>query len=328
MEWNGDLPVYGIEGKLSRNWLQYTKNNDYFPVSLKQFIIDNVDISRIPSKSILKKLSCLSNLTAAEYSPMHRDKLIELSKDEGEYLDYVWRPKRSILEILKDFQPTIKIKVDRILQVFQPIKPRQFSIANNVQEKEGTVELLVALVKEPLKRGGFREGLCSKWIKSDRIQFDLTSAFISHGSLNPSIFKEIIFLFAAGTGIAPLRSIIQRFRDKTIFLYFGCRSVEKDFYFKKEWSNYDNLTVFVAGSRDGDEGKSRLYLDDIIKSNSSPLKAIKTPEYVSCIVAGHSRLNKLVQLALNQIWKDNVFHGMTWVEWLKSHGQYQTETWS
>ena len=47
------------------------------------------------------------------------EKLLELSVEEGEYLEYVWRPKRTILEILKDFQPTLRIEIERIFQVFR-----------------------------------------------------------------------------------------------------------------------------------------------------------------------------------------------------------------
>lgn len=327
MGWRGDeVVVYGIEGKKG-SWDQGLPKS--FPMTLSEFLRHWVDLARIPSRSTLKTLACLCDTGAAEYSPMHRDKLIELSSDEGEYLDYVWRPKRSILEILRDFQPTVRLGVDRLLQVFVPIKARQFSIANNVVD--GTVELLVALVKEELPLGrGQREGLCSRWIRSGNIMNELGYVTISHGSLNHSILKSKIFLFASGTGIAPLRSIIQRYaniKDKRIYLYFGCRSIKKDFYFAEEWRGIDNLTVFAKGSRD-DEGR-RVYLDDVIKSNSEPLTSCSV-EDISCLVAGHSRLNKLVKDTLNEIWADRVEgnSGKKWIEYLKTQGQYQTETWS
>lgn len=327
MGWKKDLIIYGVDGK--NTWINdmaRSEDESSFPMSLDRFLTDYVDITRIPNKSTMRTLACLCDPNLTEYSLMHQEKLLELSKDEGEYLDYVWRPKRSILEIIKDFQPTLKIGIDRILQVFQPIKPRQFSIANDV--KDGKVELLISLIKEELPQGrGSREGLCSNWIARNEIN-SLKSVTISHGSLNPKILKSNVFLFAAGTGIAPLRSVIQRLKQsgKKLFLYFGCRSLEIDFYFKDEWKDYDNLRVFSLGSRDN-KGGSRIYLDQVIKIHSEPLVSFDNPTEVSCLVAGHSRLNKIVQTTLNEIWKDP-FEGKTWVEWLKSYGQYQTETWS
>ena len=329
MGWKGEgkeeVVVYGIEGKFVRNWDQVLPRE--FPMSLREFLTQWVDLTRIPSRSTLKTLACLCEPDAAEYSPMHRDKLIELSRDEGEYLDYVWRPKRSIVEILKDFQPTVRIDFDKLLQVLVPIKPRQFSIANDpLGQTDLRIELLVALVKEELPMGrGTREGLCSQWISSDRIRRELGHVTISRGSFNNFVLKPVIFLFATGTGIAPLRSIIHRYSSsRRIYLYFGCRSITQDFYFEEEWRDTNNLTVFAKGSRD-EKGK-RVYLNDVISSNTDPLRGYGVDE-ISCLVAGHSRLNKLVQDTLNEIWTDKV-EGKSWIEYLKSRGQYQTETWS
>lgn len=332
MGWQGEregeeVVVYGIEGKFVRNWDQGLPRE--FPMSLREFLTNWVDLTRIPSRSTLKTLACLCEMDAAEYSPMHREKLIELSRDEGEYLEYVWRPKRGIVEILKDFQPTIRVGIERLLQVFAAIKPRQFSIANDpLGQTDLKIELLVALVKEELPMGrGTREGLCSQWIKSEKIRSELGHVTISRGSFNSFVLKGVIFLFATGTGIAPLRSIIQRYSssNRIIYLYFGCRLINQDFYFEQEWRGIKNLTVFVKGSRD-EEGK-RVYLNDVIKSNSGPLRGGYSVDEISCLVAGHSRLNKLVQDTLNEIWVDKV-EGKTWIEYLKSRGQYQTETWS
>jgi len=325
MGWDGDQEIFGIEGNISSVWSGIS-----FPITLNSFIRNWIDLHRIPTRTLLKTLACLCNVEAAEYSVMHREKLLELSRDEGEYLDYVWRPKRSVLEIIRDFQPTLKFDLDRLLQVFSPIKPRQFSIAN---DNESVVELLIAFFKEEMPLGrGFREGLCSKWISSGAISRELTFVTFTHGSIKHNLLKNTIFLFASGTGVAPLRSLIQRYgRDegRRIYLYFGCRSVEMDFYFKDEWQReYPNLTVFALGSRDDPANKK--YLDSIIKDNSGPLiEECESPDQFSCVVAGHSRLNKLVQDTLKEIWSSKPdFEGKTWLDWLKAHSQYQSETWS
>lgn len=331
LQWDGNTEIFGIEGGNTSLW-----DGLKFPLSLKQFLQDWIDLHRIPTRSLLRTLACLCDLNAAEYSPMHREKLVELSREEGEYLDYVWRPKRSIVEIIKDFQPTLKVSLERLLQVFPPMKARQFSIANDPPEKsvDGnycTIELLVALVKEELPLGrGFREGLTSAWIREDLIAHDLNFVSFTHGSIRHNFLTGTIFLFASGTGIAPLRSIIQRYHNegRRIFLYFGCRSLQADFYFENEWKESPNLTVFAAGSRDG-SGPEKIYLDSIIKNNSEPLLEFESPDQFSCVVAGHSRLNKLVQDTLKAIWSEkSSYEGKSWLDWLKSHSQYQSETWS
>ena len=158
--WNEEMVIYGIEGDLIVN------GSIEFPIDLKSFITDWIDLSRIPSRNSFKTLASLCSHSSDELSQLHYEKLLELSVEEGEYLEYVWRPKRTILEILKDFQPTLRIEIERIFQVFPVIKPRQFSIAN-YDQNSGVIELLIALVQEEMPLGrGIREGLCSKWIKS------------------------------------------------------------------------------------------------------------------------------------------------------------------
>lgn len=337
MSWPGDLMIYGIKGEFLGNW-SYAATCERYPMTLKEFIKRNVDLKRIPGRSTMNNLACLCDLSAAGYSQAHQDKLVELSRDEGEYLDYVWRPKRTLIEIISDFQPTLKIEISRLLQIFAPIKMRQFSVANDARDS-GEFELLIALVEDKLPVGrGIRDGLCSGWIKNGIKSGDQICATLSRGSINfTSLSKSSkIFLFSAGTGIAPLRSIIQRLgRDETIsiFLYFGFRMEKIDFYFRDEWREYKNLKMFSAGSRDFEGGK-RVYLDELIKMNSGPLLELKSLESVSFVVTGHSRLPKLVLDVLKDVWKWNgdeeaILDRSLWADSLKGgNDRFQTETWS
>lgn len=322
MGWDGEMQIYGIEG----NNFAMMARNIRFPMTLKSFLCDWIDFKRIPSRNIFKTLASLCSLNVCDYSQLHYEKLLEISVDESEYLEYVWRPKRNFLEILKDFQPTLRIEFERILQVFPVIKPRQFSIANY---ENGRIELLIALVKEESPRG-LMEGLCSKWITSQKIKL-INHVTISHGSLNYSIISSPkiskLFLFATGTGIAPIRSIIKNIRNKEIYLYFGFRSKANDFYFESEWKELEaanpilRFKIFSQGSRD--DPNKKIYINDLIKSNSDPLTSLTSPEDICCVVAGNSRLNKLVQDTLTEIWNDK-----KWLEYLKQSNQYQSETWS
>lgn len=146
--------------------------------------------------------------------------------------------------------------------------------------------------------------------------------------------SEQVFLFAAGTGIAPLRSIIQALSEnensnKQIFLYFGCREMAKDFYFKDEWRRYSNLKVFVAGSRDRiTVERKKFYLNDLIKMNCEPILALKSFEDASFTVTGHSRLPKIVFEAVKEIWCEAGRRSLIELEEFKKSGKFQTETWS
>lgn len=66
-----------------------------------------------------------------------------------------------------------------------------------------------------------------------------------------------LILIGPGTGVAPFRSIleerIQLQNSKENLLFFGCRKVEKDYYFRNDWEEMvsrGDLKLFVAASRD------------------------------------------------------------------------------
>lgn len=108
----------------------------------------------------------------------------------------------------------------------------------------------------------------------------------------PEDVKTPVICVGPGTGIAPMRAIIEHrleaggkgcalswfhrteltsyyFIDNT--LYFGCRSVSKDEHYASEWKKYsDNgeLTYRLAPSRDGPEDVKRTYVQDLIMKDS------------------------------------------------------------
>ncbi len=71
-----------------------------------------------------------------------------------------------------------------------------------------------------------------------------------------SIQRPLIAI-ATGTGIAPVRALIQdrevyrgRAEVGPVLLFFGCRNEHADFHFRHEWQTYEGLKVIPAFSRD------------------------------------------------------------------------------
>ncbi len=320
LQLDGSLLVHGIDSKTRVFWTTEVIN---FPITLRDFIMRFVDISAIPSRTCCRRMAQLVDMNAASYSEMHKEKLLELADDESEYLDYIWRPKRTILEVLRDFTPSVKVGLESILQVFKPLRRRQFSIASAPKYVNGRweLELCVALIEHELPGGrGKREGVISRCFRTNELLNK--SAQVFQGSWNIACLSGVrsVLLFATGTGIAPIRHLIQSIKvyrpDLEVVLFYGCRSLEADFYFAEEWQD---IKVFAGGSRDK-PGK-KVYLDSIIEEASDFLKKIDFSS-TACFVAGHTRLNKLVSNCLSSIWGPEV------VNQLKQINRYKTETWS
>lgn len=71
---------------------------------------------------------------------------------------------------------------------------------------------------------------------------------------------------ATGTGIAPIRSVIQERASRgpdigPTMLFFGCRNQSTDYYFKDEWKTQEEVQVITAFSRDAISSADQILLD-------------------------------------------------------------------
>ena len=112
---------------------------------------------------------------------------------------------------------------------------------------------------------------------------------------------------AAGTGVAPMRSLIQhQIREghsRPLFLFFGCRFIDKDYLYKDEWLSYtDHLIAMSMGSRD--QGGNRRHLPVLLKQHQDLISRLIIEEEDRIFVAGNSKLPRLIKETLNEICGD------------------------
>lgn len=175
------------------------------------------------------------------------------------------------------------------------MRPRQFSIASSVKKYPYQIHLCVAIVRYRTKLKTPRKGVCTTFLASLR-PGDMLRIGIQKGLLQlPLDLNTQVICIGPGTGVAPMRSLIQerisigatacaskisRFRQKNNHyargqvantLYFGCRSSTKDEHYGTEWrtlSSNHHLSYRVAFSRDGPEGVKRTYVQDLIRQDA------------------------------------------------------------
>lgn len=229
------------------------------PLSLKTIATQFWDLNCRPKPRAFEVLSynCENEL--------EKEKLLEFSSFEGQedLLSYVNRPRRTILEVLQDFpHATSKITLQLLFELFQPIKPRAFSIASSVHSDK--LDILIAVVEYYTRLKAQRKGLCSNWLKAlnvgDRVRISIKKGTFQF----PKEINTPIIMVGPGTGLAIFRAILQdseltgnEFRDKFV-LFFGCRYKQKDFHCKDELKKLENegkLRLFCAFSRDNEDHK-------------------------------------------------------------------------
>lgn len=176
---------------------------------------------------------------------LEKEKLLEFASPEGQedLFTYANRPRRTILEVLRDFhKSTSQLTISILFEIFQFIKTRSFSIASCPEH--GRLELLVAIVEYKTMLTKPRKGLCSNWLKHRKCG-DQIQAVIKRGTFKfpcDDNFKIPIVMVGPGTGLAPFRSfLLQRLyksqnKSNTLnypyTLFFGCRGENLDFHCK------------------------------------------------------------------------------------------------
>jgi sulfite reductase alpha subunit-like flavoprotein len=144
-----------------------------------------------------------------------------------------------------------------------------------------------------------REGVCTRYLAAlpvgTSIDVDLRTEgrFSSRSELQPRCH----LLIGAGTGIAPLRSLIYEKRsvaaeDRETILIFGARSATSDFFFGEEWSAINasstrnkELHVITAFSRDQ---KDKIYVQDRLRENAKIILDALYNKKATVVVCGSS----------------------------------------
>ncbi|EFX02709.1 NADPH-dependent fmn FAD containing oxidoreductase [Grosmannia clavigera kw1407] len=177
-------------------------------------------------------------------------------------------------------------------------------------------ELLIALVEYKTIIRKPRQGLCSHYIKHLPVGTPLRVG-IKNQTPPPNghlAARRPLIAIAAGTGIAPIRSLIH---DRSLhddvaetLLFFGCRNEAADFYFSEEWDKTKALTVIPAFSRDPKtDSKAALFqqqkMDDLVGNTSDhylrmqaglpPLDALSTSKLSYAYDEGKNYVQQLIR---------------------------------
>ncbi|KAE8149981.1 hypothetical protein BDV25DRAFT_129915 [Aspergillus avenaceus] len=302
-----DLPLPPIAGL-----------DSYPKLTLRALITDYLDIRAIPRRRFFSEVA---HYTSDE---MHKERLVEFTNPEflDELWDYTSRPRRSIIEVLYEFD-SVKIPWQHATSVFPALRGRQFSIASGGELKrnpEGGArfELLIAIVKYKTIIKRIREGVCTKYLSTLQTGSTL-KVHLQRGGLNSSLsqLNGPTVLVGPGTGVAPLRSMIwekaafvKAYKEEhagveppigPTILLFGGRNRTADFFFDDEWQELSKLVkleVFAAFSRDQ---KQKVYVQDIIREKCSLFFNLLHESSGSVYVCGSSgKMPQAVREALTE----------------------------
>ncbi|CAF9909728.1 MAG: NAPDH-dependent diflavin reductase [Heterodermia speciosa] len=326
------------------------------PMSLRKILTISLDINAIPKRSFF---AMIAHFTDDE---MQKERLLEFVNPEyvDELYDYTTRPRRSILEVLQEFD-SVKIPWQWAASVLPELRGRQFSIASGGQLKTDShghvcFELLVAIVRYKTVIKKIREGVCTRYLAAlpEGSSLDVTLQKGSLGVSKEQTSRPLVMI-GPGTGIAPIRSLVwerlQRGQQTQarppepsngsisgkidvgeMALFFGCRNKDADYFYQEEWYQLRKelpLQTFTAFSRDQ---KHKVYVQDVIREHSELVsRLLHELEGVVYVCGSSGKMPKAVRTALTEAFtrcgKMHQGDAEAYLQKMEKEGRYKQETW-
>ena len=250
------------------------------PITIRECFVRYLDLTSAPRRSDLKRLSVFCT------DPVDQKALLRMSAKEGrqEYKEKIMDQYVGFVDLLR-FCPSIQMPLEHLLHYCSPLQTRFFTISSSSSVYPNTVHLTVAVTKHQRLDGSMFHGVCSTHLSH---QGNLTSPIPRSVRIfqRPSSFRlpsdptKPIIMIGPGTGIAPMRALLQEreYQRDTLHqtvgsntLYFGCKHQTQDYLYRDEletWAQAGGIltNLYVAFSRDQ---TPKIYVQDLLRKNAT-----------------------------------------------------------
>lgn len=280
----------------------------------------------------------------------------------GEFMSFSYQEKRNVCEVLFDFA-MVRPPLEMVLSFVRAMRPRYFSLASSPTadaQRPTMLDLLVARLdwQTPMRR--HRVGMCSSYLVHALPFITRLPCCVLEGTLSLPTTPSPLICIATGTGVAPIRALLRecaarcaaasatgdvvnsRWAEVPIYLFFGCRHADRDYYFEEEWATMlrageegtvlRQLQVVPAFSR---AGPSKCYVQHKLGEHARAIGALLRPEVHACVyVCGNAAtMPKDVEATLEQIMSAVVCDGddacaVREMRRMAREGRYQVDTWT
>lgn len=299
-------------------------------LTLRTLIKYHLDLSSIPRRTFFGLLFHFVD-DSSDDGKREKEKLYEFSKlEESEDLyDYANRPRRLILETIMEFETNLRIPVEYIVDLIPLIKVRLFLIAS--KPSPNSVELAVAIVEYKTMLRRIRRGLCTKWLKLLQPGSPLVfSVHLSNLSFGSHVSKPPVVMIAPGTGVAPMKSLIEaETGQRDLYLFQGFRDTSKDYLFGSLWKQLEDcgrLQCFNAVSRDPNF-KYKYVQDRVFAEKDLVRKLILDEDAIVFVCGSSGNMPRQVRITLVEILKGSVEDADKLLLEMENNGRYIQETW-
>jgi len=311
------------------------------PITVRECLSRYCDLTVSPRRSELKSLANYA------HDPTDKKALLRMASKDGkeEYKEKIVDAHIGILEIITKFCKSIDIPLEHFIDVCPRLLPRYYTISSSSSLHPKNVHITVAVLEKTRKDGSSYKGICSNHLASLRpfSHNNICRVFCRDSSFRlPLDSAKPIIMIGPGTGIAPMRAMLQersyqrlkqhKIVGKTI-LYFGCQNRSHDFLYSSELEGFQKdgtlTSLYLAFSR---ETKQKVYVQHLLRENDSSSWDLIDREGAYIYICGGTKMGHDVVQTLLSIFKGvggkSDGEATTYLKRLESEKRLVQELWS
>lgn len=245
---------------------------------------------------------------------------------------------------LFQFCPSITMSWGDFLNICPSLQTRFFTISSSSNVHPKSIHLTVAVTQDTRTDGTMFKGVCSNYLADIPASgVEMVRVYNRPSSFRLPVDTNIpIIMIGPGTGIAPMRAMLQeREYQKNVLkkkhighniLYFGCKTKTDDYIYKDELHDFEKKHIItklrVAFSR---EQNKKVYVQDLLQQHSKETWNYIHDKNAYVYVCGAVKMGHDVSETLKQIcMKHGKMHendAKAFLQKLSQDGRYVQELW-
>jgi len=328
--------IFTLKAPLDQDWQGAPFPN---PISVRECLTLYTDLNAAPRRADLKVIAAYAQDSSEQAA------LLRLASKDGkdEYRDAIINEYVNMATFLERFS-SIKMPLEHFLSVCPLLQTRFYTISSSSSVHPGTIHLTVTVDQAKRTDGSLFTGVCSGTISGCKPGASTLRVYSRPSTFRlPKDSSKPIIMIGPGTGIAPMRALLQeRSHQRTVLgqgtgknvLYFGCKNASQDFLYQNELAAYqesgDLDELFVAFSRQQKDAK--VYVQHLLAGNAPDTYKLLEEEGAYVYVCGAVRMGNDVADVLRDILAKE--GGMTqdeaksYLARMAKEGRYVQELWA
>ncbi len=309
------------------------------PCTVRECLERYCDLAGPPRRSDLKQLASYAK------SDIDRKALLRMSSKEGkaEYKEKILGSYVGIGDIVTKLCRSIECPLEHFISVCPRLQPRYYTISSSSSVHPKNIHITVSVLEEQKKNEEKFTGVCTGHL-SELKQGDSVRVFVRDSTFRlPKLAERPIIMIGPGTGIAPMRAILQErsHMRKTLgdehlgpnILYFGCKNRTLDYIYRDELKKFvDEGTLSELHLAFSREQEKKIYVQHLLAERGAETWKFIHNDIASIFVCGGVKMGADVDHTLQGIISE---HGnMTrdkakaYLDKMAMSGRFVQELWS